>query len=72
MIHADALEALPVRHAVPALVAALDEHGVAVLSAPPGTGKTTRITLRATATTQRCFPGAPASTRRPRRTAPGC
>ncbi|GAA3107893.1 ATP-dependent RNA helicase [Streptosporangium carneum] len=36
---------LPVRHALPELLAALDEHGVAVLTAPPGTGKTTLVPL---------------------------
>ncbi|MGW1775764.1 ATP-dependent helicase HrpB [Streptomyces sp. NPDC002104] len=39
------LDALPVREAVPALVAALDAHGTAVLCAPPGTGKTTLVPL---------------------------
>lgn len=37
--------ALPVRHAVPGLLSALDERGAAVLSAPPGTGKTTLVPL---------------------------
>ncbi|MGW4891766.1 ATP-dependent helicase HrpB [Kitasatospora sp. NPDC004240] len=36
---------LPVRTALPALHRALDEHGVAVLAAPPGTGKTTLVPL---------------------------
>ncbi|GAB2709125.1 ATP-dependent helicase HrpB [Kitasatospora kifunensis] len=36
---------LPVRTALPALTAALDERGVAVLAAPPGTGKTTLVPL---------------------------
>ncbi|MEU9833542.1 ATP-dependent helicase C-terminal domain-containing protein [Streptosporangium sp. NPDC048047] len=36
---------LPVRHALPELLAALDERGVAVLAAPPGTGKTTLVPL---------------------------
>ncbi|WP_326828905.1 helicase-related protein [Streptosporangium sp. NBC_01810] len=36
---------LPVRHALPELLAALGERGVAVLSAPPGTGKTTLVPL---------------------------
>ncbi|WP_405708198.1 ATP-dependent helicase HrpB [Streptomyces xanthophaeus] len=40
-----ALAALPVREAVPALLAALDGHGTAVLCAPPGTGKTTLVPL---------------------------
>ncbi|MFD7029846.1 ATP-dependent helicase HrpB [Streptomyces sp. NPDC059917] len=40
-----ALESLPVGAAVPALVAALDAHGTAVLCAPPGTGKTTLVPL---------------------------
>ncbi|MGW0389600.1 ATP-dependent helicase HrpB [Streptomyces sp. NPDC003042] len=45
MIRTAALEALPVREAVPALVSALDGHGAAVLCAPPGTGKTTLVPL---------------------------
>ncbi|MFD8568313.1 ATP-dependent helicase HrpB [Streptomyces sp. NPDC059639] len=45
MIRSDALSALPVRSAVPALRRALDGHGVAVLVAPPGTGKTTLVPL---------------------------
>ncbi|MFF3728813.1 ATP-dependent helicase HrpB [Streptomyces sp. NPDC002476] len=45
MIRADALEQLPVRTAVPALERALDDHGTAVLCAPPGTGKTTLVPL---------------------------
>ncbi|TMR41944.1 DEAD/DEAH box helicase, partial [Actinomadura geliboluensis] len=40
-----AAENLPVHRAVPALRAALDGHGAAVLSAPPGTGKTTLVPL---------------------------
>ncbi|WP_433540868.1 ATP-dependent RNA helicase [Streptosporangium sandarakinum] len=36
---------LPVRHVLPELFAALDERGVAVLAAPPGTGKTTLVPL---------------------------
>ncbi|GGS94219.1 ATP-dependent helicase [Planobispora rosea] len=36
---------LPVRHVLPELAAALDEYGVAVLTAPPGTGKTTLLPL---------------------------
>ncbi|MEU6216041.1 ATP-dependent helicase HrpB [Streptomyces sp. NPDC047022] len=45
MIRHDALGRLPVRSAVPALQDALEEHGVAVLCAPPGTGKTTLVPL---------------------------
>ncbi|MEU6555063.1 ATP-dependent helicase HrpB [Streptomyces sp. NPDC046915] len=45
MIRYDALDALPVRGALPALNDALDEHGTAVLGAPPGTGKTTLVPL---------------------------
>ncbi|EGX60756.1 ATP-binding RNA helicase [Streptomyces zinciresistens K42] len=45
MIRHDALEALPVRGALPALHTALDTHGTAVLVAPPGTGKTTLVPL---------------------------
>ncbi|MEU6170748.1 ATP-dependent helicase HrpB [Streptantibioticus parmotrematis] len=36
---------LPVRDALPALLAALEGHGGAVLAAPPGTGKTTLVPL---------------------------
>ncbi|WP_459649856.1 ATP-dependent helicase HrpB [Kitasatospora sp. Ki12] len=36
---------LPVRAALPALALALNEHGTAVLAAPPGTGKTTLVPL---------------------------
>ncbi|MYT70439.1 MULTISPECIES: ATP-dependent helicase HrpB [unclassified Streptomyces] len=45
MIRSDALSALPIRSAVPALRRALDGAGVAVLVAPPGTGKTTLVPL---------------------------
>ncbi|WP_406098008.1 ATP-dependent helicase HrpB [Streptomyces sp. NBC_01013] len=45
MIRTDALDQLPVRSAVPALRQALDDRGVAVLCAPPGTGKTTLVPL---------------------------
>ncbi|MFI1361542.1 ATP-dependent helicase HrpB [Streptomyces griseochromogenes] len=45
MIRYDALDALPVRAALPALTDALDAHGTAVLVAPPGTGKTTLVPL---------------------------
>ncbi|MFF0447839.1 ATP-dependent RNA helicase [Streptomyces sp. NPDC004609] len=45
MIRTEALDRLPVRHAVPGLMAALDERGTAVLHAPPGTGKTTLVPL---------------------------
>ncbi|MDX3373904.1 ATP-dependent helicase HrpB [Streptomyces sp. ME02-6991-2A] len=45
MIRTEALDRLPVRTAVPALQRALDERGVAVLCAPPGTGKTTLVPL---------------------------
>ncbi|MFI1650689.1 ATP-dependent helicase HrpB [Streptomyces avidinii] len=45
MIRTAALDSLPVREAVPALVSALDGHGTAVLCAPPGTGKTTLVPL---------------------------
>ncbi|MFI5767111.1 ATP-dependent helicase HrpB [Streptomyces sp. NPDC051658] len=45
MIRTDALAQLPVRTAVPALERALDDRGVAVLCAPPGTGKTTLVPL---------------------------
>ncbi|PKV85162.1 ATP-dependent helicase HrpB [Streptomyces sp. TLI_146] len=45
VIRTDAIERLPVRHAVPELLSTLDGHGTAVLSAPPGTGKTTLVPL---------------------------
>ncbi|MFE1232885.1 ATP-dependent helicase HrpB [Streptomyces sp. NPDC058745] len=45
MIRNDALDRLPVRHAVPELLTALEERGTAVLAAPPGTGKTTLVPL---------------------------
>ncbi|MBO7941603.1 hypothetical protein JTP77_037765, partial [Streptomyces sp. S9] len=45
MLRDDALGALPVRTALPALDDALDGHGAAVLAAPPGTGKTTLVPL---------------------------
>ncbi|WP_406449011.1 ATP-dependent helicase HrpB [Streptomyces sp. NBC_00876] len=45
MIRTDALDRLPVRTAVPALRQALEDRGVAVLCAPPGTGKTTLVPL---------------------------
>ncbi|AVV47571.1 ATP-dependent helicase HrpB [Streptomyces sp. P3] len=41
----DALDALPVRAALPDLNDALEGHGAAVLAAPPGTGKTTLVPL---------------------------
>ncbi|UUU34657.1 helicase-related protein [Streptomyces sp. CA-210063] len=45
MIRYDALDALPVRAALPGLDDALEGHGTAVLVAPPGTGKTTLVPL---------------------------
>lgn len=45
MIRYDALDALPVRGALPALTDALHGPGTAVLVAPPGTGKTTLVPL---------------------------
>ncbi|MEU2956116.1 ATP-dependent helicase HrpB [Streptomyces xanthochromogenes] len=45
MIRTAALDALPVREAVPELLDALDGHGTAVLCAPPGAGKTTLVPL---------------------------
>ncbi|GGV19020.1 hypothetical protein GCM10010260_68550 [Streptomyces filipinensis] len=45
MIRYDALDALPVRSALPALAEALEGAGTAVLVAPPGTGKTTLVPL---------------------------
>ncbi|MFG2694492.1 ATP-dependent helicase HrpB [Kitasatospora sp. NPDC048407] len=49
---------LPVRSALPALAEALEECGAAVLSAPPGTGKTTLVPL-ALAGLLDAFPGPP-------------
>ncbi|MFE3762572.1 ATP-dependent RNA helicase [Streptomyces sp. NPDC059104] len=45
MIRSSALDALPVREALPALLSALEDRGAAVLCAPPGTGKTTLVPL---------------------------
>ncbi|MFE6173943.1 ATP-dependent helicase HrpB [Streptomyces sp. NPDC056464] len=45
MIRYDALDALPVRDALPGLSDALEARGTAVLVAPPGTGKTTLVPL---------------------------
>ena len=45
MIRYDALDALPVHGALPALTDALEGPGTAVLVAPPGTGKTTLVPL---------------------------
>nr|WP_240925246.1 ATP-dependent helicase HrpB [Streptomyces sp. 196(2019)] len=45
VIRTEALDRLPVRTAVPALRRALEDRGVAVLCAPPGTGKTTLVPL---------------------------
>ncbi|RAJ63186.1 ATP-dependent helicase HrpB [Streptomyces sp. PsTaAH-130] len=45
VIRYDALDALPVRSALPALTDALAADGTAVLVAPPGTGKTTLVPL---------------------------
>ncbi|WP_159766756.1 ATP-dependent helicase HrpB [Streptomyces sp. HM190] len=45
MIRYDALDALPVRGALPGLNDALEGRGAAVLVAPPGTGKTTLVPL---------------------------
>ena len=36
---------LPIDPVLPAILAALDSHGRAVLEAPPGAGKTTRVPL---------------------------
>ncbi|WP_170837733.1 ATP-dependent helicase HrpB [Streptomyces sp. TP-A0874] len=44
-IRTDALASLPVRAALPRLLAELDRWGTAVLCAPPGTGKTTAVPL---------------------------
>ena len=38
-------DALPIEDVLPDLCAALDRHGRAVLVAPPGAGKTTRVPL---------------------------
>jgi ATP-dependent helicase HrpB len=39
------MDTLPIEAALPALIAALRSHGRAVLEAPPGAGKTTRVPL---------------------------
>ncbi|MFF7445071.1 MULTISPECIES: ATP-dependent helicase HrpB [unclassified Streptomyces] len=57
MIRYDALDALPVRDALPELTDALEGHGTAVLVAPPGTGKTTLVPLALAGLLE---PGAPA------------
>ncbi|PJE98465.1 ATP-dependent helicase HrpB [Streptomyces carminius] len=44
-LRTDALDRLPVRSVLPALADALTTRGAAVLSAPPGTGKTTLVPL---------------------------
>ncbi|MEE1930528.1 ATP-dependent helicase HrpB [Streptomyces sp. TRM 70351] len=62
----EALDRLPVRSALPALRAALDTAGTAVLCAPPGTGKTTLVPLVLAG----LVPGAPAAESRPRGGAP--
>ncbi|WP_285492760.1 ATP-dependent helicase HrpB [Actinomadura sp. NBRC 104425] len=54
-----ALTELPVRRALPGLRAALREHGVAVLAAPPGTGKTTLVPLALAGLTPSDGPAAP-------------
>ncbi|MFJ6214037.1 ATP-dependent helicase HrpB [Streptomyces sp. NPDC092296] len=59
--------ALPVREAVPALHAALQERGTAVLSAPPGTGKTTLVPLALAGLVPELPPTGPAPADRPRR-----
>ncbi|TDD41290.1 ATP-dependent helicase HrpB, partial [Nonomuraea terrae] len=38
-------DGLPIRHVLPELLSLLDRHGSAVLTAPPGTGKTTVVPL---------------------------
>ncbi|MFI7452249.1 ATP-dependent helicase HrpB [Nonomuraea sp. NPDC049714] len=43
-------DALPIRHVLPELLEALDRAGSAVLTAPPGTGKTTVVPLALAAT----------------------
>jgi ATP-dependent helicase HrpB len=45
VIRYEALDALPVRGALPAVDDALEGHGAAVLVAPPGTGKTTLVPM---------------------------
>lgn len=45
MLRTENVDQLPVRAALPALRAALADRGVAVLYAPPGTGKTTLVPL---------------------------
>ena len=43
--HSGGMTALPIDDVLPELLAALREHGRAVLQAPPGAGKTTRVPL---------------------------
>ncbi|WP_414169558.1 ATP-dependent helicase HrpB [Streptoverticillium reticulum] len=59
MIRTESLQQLPVHAALPALGEALDERGVAVLSAPPGTGKTTLVPLALAGLVPGCGGGAP-------------
>ncbi|MCC2279266.1 ATP-dependent helicase HrpB [Streptomyces sp. ET3-23] len=58
MIRTESLQQLPVHAALPALGEALDERGVAVLSAPPGTGKTTLVPLALAGLVPGCGDGA--------------
>lgn len=58
VIRTESLQQLPVRTALPALGEALDERGVAVLGAPPGTGKTTLVPLALAGLVPGCGDGA--------------
>ncbi|MCX4453413.1 ATP-dependent helicase HrpB [Streptomyces sp. NBC_01340] len=69
MIRYDALDALPVRGALPALDDALEGGGSAVLVAPPGTGKTTLVPLALAGLLDGARPGRGVVVAEPRRIA---
>ncbi|MCX4592727.1 ATP-dependent helicase HrpB [Streptomyces sp. NBC_01549] len=69
MIRYDALDALPVRGALPALDDALEGGGSAVLVAPPGTGKTTLVPLALAGLLDDARPGRGVVVAEPRRIA---
>ncbi|MGN9841423.1 ATP-dependent helicase HrpB [Nonomuraea sp. H19] len=52
-------DALPIHHVLPELLATLEGHGAAVLTAPPGTGKTTVVPLALAATGMRVLVAEP-------------
>jgi ATP-dependent helicase HrpB len=69
VIRYDALDALPVRGALPALDDALEGGGSAVLVAPPGTGKTTLVPLALAGLLDDARPGLRVVVAEPRRIA---